>query len=100
MPTQIMPDERGILGTILDPDSLHGLLGGVSDIVSEAATVWEQIEAIQGSKPLALPPSPPPTTTPIYQPNITLGDFKFMPNTNWLIVGGVVLVVALIIRRL
>ena len=98
MPSQFLPDERGILGTIFDPEGLHSLLGSVSDIVGDVATVWEQIENIQGSKPLVQPPSPPPTIQP-YQPNLTLGDFKFTPNVTLLIIGGVVLVVALILRR-
>lgn len=98
MPAQIIPDERGVLGSVLDPGAWHDLLGGVSDVVGDVSTVWEQIEDIQGSKPLTEPPSPPPTTPP-YQPNLTLGDFKFTPNVTLLIVGGALLVVALILRR-
>lgn len=95
MPTQVI---AGPLADIFNPESWQNILGGVGDVVSEVATVWEQIERIQGSKPLTMPPSPPPTTPP-YQSNLALGDFKFTPNVTLLFVGGVVLVVALILRR-
>jgi hypothetical protein len=77
---------------------LHEILGGVSDIVTDVATIWKQIEGIQGSKPLILPPSPEPTTPP-YQANLTWADFAFTPNVTLLIVGGVLLTIALILRR-
>lgn len=98
MPSQILPDDRGVLASVFDPGAWHELLGNVSDVVGDVATVWQQIEDIQGSKPLTPPPSPPPTIPP-YQSNLTLGDLKFTPNVTLVIVGGALLVVALILRR-
>jgi len=110
MPMEIVPVERSIWGSIFDPRGWTQVLGGVSDIVTEVKTVWQQIEDIKGTKPLTSPPTPEPTTPPVtpkvtpstvppYEPKLTLADFAFKPNVALLIVGGALLVIALILRR-
>ena len=91
MPTQIDYSKRGIWENIFDPGAWQNLLGGVSTITTGVASVWEEMEKVEGSQPLTPPPPP-------YNPNLGLKDFAFTPNVKLLIFGGVVLVLALALR--
>ena len=93
MPTQIDYSKLGIWENIFDPGAWRNLLGGVSTITTGVASVWEEMEKVEGSQPLTPPPPPP------YSPNLGLKDFAFTPNVKLLIFGGVVLVLALALRE-
>ena len=94
MPTEIDYSKRGIWENIFDPGAWQNLLGGVSTITTGVADVFEQMERIDGSKPLTPPPEPPP-----YKSNLTLGDFAFTPNVKLMIFGGALLLAALVLSR-
>ena len=93
MPSQIDYSKRGWAENIFDPGAWRNLLSGVGEVATSVGTVWEEIEKIEGSQPLTPPPPPPP-----YNPNLTLGDFAFTPNATLVVVGGVLLLVALVLR--
>jgi len=98
MPTQVDYSERGIWENIFDPGAWRNLLGGVSTITTGVGSVWEQIERIEGSRPLTPSPSPAPSPPP-YNPNLGLRDFAFTPNVTLFIFGGAVLLIALALRK-
>jgi len=95
MPTEVDYSKRGIWENIFDPGAWQNLLGGVSTIVGGTADVFEQIEKLDGSKPLIEPPPEPPK----YDPNLTLGDFAFTPNVKLMMFGAALLVVAYVLSR-
>lgn len=98
MAAQIVPGEKSVLDSIFNTEAWHDILGGVGDVIGDVATIWQKIENIQGNKPLT--PSPTPAeTTPAYEPNLSLRDFAFTPNVTLLIVGGTLLIIALIFRK-
>lgn len=92
MPTQIDYSKRGIWENIFDPGAWDNLLGGVGTITGGVKDVFEQMEKIEGSKPLTEPPPP-------YDRNLSLRDFAFTPNVKLIIFGVVLLGVALVIRK-
>ncbi|MBA7496755.1 hypothetical protein ES702_07364 [subsurface metagenome] len=91
MPVEIEYEKRSIFRNVFDPGAWQNLLGGVGDIVGEAATTWENIERLKGTKPLEEPPP--------YDPKLTLGDFRITPNWSLILLGGGLLVLALILRK-
>ncbi len=93
MPSQIDYSLRGWQENIFDPGAWRNLLSGVGEIATEAGTVWEEIEKIEGSQPLTPPPPPP------YNPNLTLRDFKFTPNVTLIAIGVGLLVLAYALRK-
>ena len=94
MPTQIDYAKRGILTNIFDPGAWQNMLGGISTIIGGTADVFEQMERVEGSQGLT-----PKIERGRYEPNLSLGDFKFTPNVTLIIVGVVLLGVALVIRK-
>lgn len=94
MPTEIDYSKRGVWENIFDPGAWQNLLGGVSTITTGVADVFEQMEKIDGSKPLT--ESPPP---PKYEPNLSLADFAFTPNVKLMIFGGALLLAAFVLSR-
>lgn len=93
MPTEIDYQKRGIWENIFDPGAWQNLIGGVGTITGGVADVFEQMEKIEGSKPLTLPEPPK------YDPNLSVRDFAFTPNVKLMIFGGALLLVALVIRK-
>jgi len=91
MPVEIDYDERSIVRNVFDPLAWKNLLSGVGDVAGEVATTWEQIEKVQGTKPLEEPPP--------YQPKLTLGDFAITPNWSLILLGGGLLILALVLRK-
>lgn len=91
MPVEIDYDKRSIFRNIFDPGAWQNLLGSAGDITGEVATTWENIERIKGTKPLEEPPP--------YQPKLTLGDFAITPNWSLVLLGGGLLVLALVLRK-
>ena len=94
MPTQIDYSKRGILTNIFDPGAWQNMLGGISTIVGGTADVFEQMERLEGSQGLIEKPPPPP-----YDPNLSVRDFAFTPNVKLMMFGGVLLLIALVIRK-
>jgi len=92
MPTEIDYSKRGIWENIFDPGAWQNLVGGVGTITGGVADVFEQMEKLEGSQPLTQPPPP-------YDRNLSLGDFAFTPNVKLMIFGGVLLGIALVLRR-
>ena len=92
MPSQIDYSKRGWAENIFDPGAWRNLLGGVSSVAGDVATVWEEMEKIEGSQPLI--PSPPP-----YDPNLAWRDFKFTPNVTLVLVGCGLLLLALVLKK-
>jgi len=91
MAAEIDYDKRSIWRNVFDPGAWGNLLGNVGDITGEVATTWENIERIKGTKPLEEPPP--------YQPKLTLADFAITPNWSLILLGGGLLVLALILRK-
>lgn len=94
MPTEIDYSKRGILENIFDPGAWQNMLGGISTIVGGTADVFEQLEKLEGSETKTSPPEPPE-----YDPNLTWRDYKFTPNVKLMMFGGVLLLIALVLRR-
>lgn len=91
MPVEIEYEKRSIWRNVFDLGAWQNLLGSVGDISGEVATTWENIERLKGTKPLEEPPP--------YEPKFTLADFAFTPNWSLVILGGGLLVLALILRK-
>jgi len=91
MPVEIEYEKRSIWRNVFDPGAWQNLLGSVGEISGEVATTWENIERLKGTKPLEEPPP--------YDPKLTLGDFAITPNWSLILLGGGLLILALILRK-
>jgi len=92
MPVEIDYSKRTLSENLFDPGAWRNLLGGIGSVAGDVATTWEQIEKVEGSKPLVTEPPP-------YQPKLALADFKFTPNVKLIALGCGLLVVAWILKK-
>lgn len=88
MAVEIDYDKRSIVRNIFDPGAWANLLSGVGEVAGDVATTWEQIEKARGT--VGLEPEPP---------KLTWADFKFTPNWSLVILGGGLLILALVLRK-
>ena len=89
MAVQIDYDKRSIWRNVFDPGAWQNLLSGVGEVAGDVASTWEQIEKARGTVGLKEPETPKPTWA----------DFKFTPNWPLVILGGGLLVLALVLRK-
>jgi len=91
-------DTRSVWQNLFDPGAWANLGGSVGVAVKESKGVWDAIKGKSGdsaAQPVTvLPP------TPSYQPNLQLSDFSFQPYMPLIIIGVVLLIVAMVIKRL
>lgn len=79
--------------SIADFKSIASEIGGV---INEGVGIYEKVKnAGKNTVPVATVPTPPPA----YDPNIGVKDFAFKPYYPLLIIGGVLLVIALVLRK-
>jgi len=91
MAVEIEYEKRSIWRNVFDPGAWQHLLSDVSEVAGDVATTWEQIEKIEGTKPLE------PELSPM--PKLAVADFKFTPNWNLIMLGGGLLILALLFRK-
>jgi len=89
MAVEIVYDKRSIWRNVFDPGAWQNLLSGVGEVAGDVASTWEQIERARGTVALEEPETP----------QLTLADFKFTPNWSLVLLGGGLLVLALILRK-
>lgn len=90
MAVEIDYEKRSIWRNVFDPGAWQNLLSGVGDVAGDVASTWEQIEKARGTVDLE---------EPKYEPKLTWADFKFTPNWSLVILGGGLLVLALVLRK-
>ena len=89
MAVEIDYDKRSIWRNVFDTGAWQNLLSGVGEVAGDVASTWEQIEKTRGTVGLEEPETPKPTWA----------DFKFTPNWSLVILGGGLLVLALVLRK-
>ncbi len=89
MAVEIEYEKRSIVRNIFDPGAWMNLLSGVGEVAGDVASTWEQIEKAKGTVGLEEPETP----------QQTWADYKFTPNWNLVILGGGLLVLALVLRK-
>jgi len=89
MAVEIDYEKRSIWRNVFDPGAWQNLLSGVGDVAGDVASTWELIEKAQGTVGLKEPEPP----------KVTWADFKFTPNWSLIILGGGLLVLALVLRK-
>lgn len=89
MAVEIDYAKRSIFRNVFDPGAWQNLLSGVGEVAGDVASTWEQIEKAQGTVGLEEPETP----------KVAWADFKFTPNWSLIILGGGLLVLALVLRK-